>query len=487
MYKIAFIDLDGTLLSKGKKILKYDMQQLVKYAKNGGSIILSSGRWHISVMRFANKINKIAPNSIPYFASYNGSALWDVKENKFLNYNLIPSNMFKKTVDISNAFKVVALIYSSDGKSLYLNRFPLKFLFDRYLNGKTLKAKEVKDYHESISKIIFFSLNSKKIHALGDFLNKNFSKSYSICMTNQGMIEINDKESNKGVIVDDVLKLVNLNVNDAISLGDSFNDLPMFKKTNFSVGFNLKRAELLSNCSLNINQKSQFGYAFKKYAFGFNILSKNFFIDCSLINDKNIAEFSKLINDVKEKWNKKIIFIGNKDLDELEAINKKSGSLADFIIHNGAFFNGDVVLKFPISHPQKENQLTIYYSNSNTIYYETKMQNFDAEKFIKDNSLIKNKIIKKAEFPKFIQKISSTEKYFFKMEKDQYKISYFDCVSQSKKINNDMKKILIRNKITPNDSTGFYTQLVSFKFPHEIFNLYLNYNERLTHLFKKIK
>ena len=487
MYKIAFIDLDGTLLSRGKKILKYDMKQLVKYAKSGGNIILSSGRWHISVMKFANKINSIVPNSVPFFASYNGSALWDVKESKFIHYNLIPSNMFKKSIDISNWFKVVALIYSGDGKSLYLNRFPLKFLFNRYLNGKTINAKHVKKYGHPISKIIYVSASKKKTNKLANFLIENFSEYYNICITHQRAIEVNAKYSNKGVIVDDVLKLTNISADESISFGDSFNDLPMFKKTCFSIGFNMKKAELLNNCSININQKSQFGYALKKYAFGFDIKSKNFFVDCSLINNSNLEEFSKLIKNAKLKWNKKIIFITNKDLDEMEEINRQTGSLADLIIHNGVFIDGNVSLKLPNIHVPKNKELIVYYTNSNKIYYETKMTNFDAEKFIRDNSFVKNKIISKVEFLKFIPKIASAEKYFFAIENGQYKLSYFDCVLHSKKINNEIKKILNRKKITPNDSTGFYTQLVSSKFPKEIFNMYINYNELLAHLFKKIK
>ncbi|MGL5630194.1 MAG: HAD-IIB family hydrolase [Mycoplasmoidaceae bacterium] len=486
MYKIAFIDLDGTLLRNGKRITKFAMQELIKYAKKNGHIILNSGRWHPSVSKFADKINEFVPNAVPYYASYNGAYLWDTKNKKFIYSNSLSSSMFYKSMMISKKFNLVSLIYTNKNNSIYSNNLKFRYLFEKYLNKKIIKSNSLKYEGEKINKILFVSLYKKKIKKLYSFLKDNFDSYYNICSTNKWAIEVNALNSNKGAVVEDVLKLLNLDYFDSISFGDSFNDLDMFKKTCFKVGFKLKKNELLSNVTISAASNKRFGEIFTKYSNDFSFNQNNIIIDTSLINYENISDFKNIIYILKCELKKNIILISNKDYDQMNKINFETGNHADLIIHNSYFTNNKVLFYIPIKQILKENELILYYTNNKNVYYDSKIDNKIIEKIIREKILLTKKEISKINFISKISKIVSQEKYYLKKINNDYEISYF-----GKSLNNItqyriLKNVLLKRKITPNNSVGFFTKLIKFNFPKEIFCLSNNFVLNLEHFILKI-
>jgi hydroxymethylpyrimidine pyrophosphatase-like HAD family hydrolase len=57
-HKVVFLDLDGTLITVGHGISKYNILALEKFINLGGDIVLSTGRSIVSALKIAQKITK---------------------------------------------------------------------------------------------------------------------------------------------------------------------------------------------------------------------------------------------------------------------------------------------------------------------------------------------------------------------------------------------------------------------------------------------
>ena len=95
MYKIVFIDLDGTLLNSKGKITEYTKNTLLEAQKRGIKVVLSSGRVSTSTMMFARQIGLNG-----YIISGNGSVITDLETNEEIYVNCMNKNDVIKVIDI---------------------------------------------------------------------------------------------------------------------------------------------------------------------------------------------------------------------------------------------------------------------------------------------------------------------------------------------------------------------------------------------------
>jgi HAD superfamily hydrolase (TIGR01484 family) len=105
-YKLFSIDLDGTLLSKTKRISKKNISALVEYKKNGGEIVIATGRSIISAMKYVNKLNNFNLD-IKYLITFNGAKIINLKDKNEIN-TTISHNVVAKVVNAIKEFNCAA-------------------------------------------------------------------------------------------------------------------------------------------------------------------------------------------------------------------------------------------------------------------------------------------------------------------------------------------------------------------------------------------
>ncbi|MDE6476858.1 MAG: HAD hydrolase family protein [Mycoplasmoidaceae bacterium] len=81
-YKVIGIDLDGTLLTKTKRITRKNLNALSAYINRGGIPVIITGRSSVSAKKFFNKIEKHSDKKLRYLACFNGAYIYDQLENK---------------------------------------------------------------------------------------------------------------------------------------------------------------------------------------------------------------------------------------------------------------------------------------------------------------------------------------------------------------------------------------------------------------------
>jgi hydroxymethylpyrimidine pyrophosphatase-like HAD family hydrolase len=97
-------------------------------------------------------------------------------------------------------------------------------------------------------------------------LDKSFGKKVSYVMTTPFSIEINALGVNKASGVQKILERADLNKQDAAAIGDSGNDVPLFKMVSLPIAVKTKNADVIRNSLVYIPKfKNGVSIAIEKY------------------------------------------------------------------------------------------------------------------------------------------------------------------------------------------------------------------------------
>ena len=121
MYKLAAIDLDGTMLNQYGIVTQRTKDALKKAQENGIEIVIASGRPTDSVKNIAKEIN-----SKNYFISGNGAIIYNI-----INDEIIYENTLKKQ-------KILDIIKICDDNSIYYNIYTEKEIIAKSLQYNVL-------------------------------------------------------------------------------------------------------------------------------------------------------------------------------------------------------------------------------------------------------------------------------------------------------------------------------------------------------------
>lgn len=101
---IIMTDIDGTLLTDDKKILPKDMEAINRFRDGGGIFTLATGRGYSMAKPVAERVNLDVPAVI-----FNGSAVYDFKEDKFLWHSRLPDSAKNIAKELIRAFPDIAI------------------------------------------------------------------------------------------------------------------------------------------------------------------------------------------------------------------------------------------------------------------------------------------------------------------------------------------------------------------------------------------
>lgn len=105
--KILAIDLDGTLLTKLKKITSKNLDAITNYMNLGGMPVIVTGRSTVSAFGYFHQIEKYANKKLRYLACFNGAYIYDQKLNKSYK-NFISESLCRSILSIVKREKLTA-------------------------------------------------------------------------------------------------------------------------------------------------------------------------------------------------------------------------------------------------------------------------------------------------------------------------------------------------------------------------------------------
>lgn len=236
MHKLVISDMDGTLTYNIEQNNEYDpshselpeknKEALLAFLAQGGIFAVSTGRLLPDILGVTGPVisEKI------YKLTQNGSFLFD-KDNKLVYKNTYPKKLLVETIQQMEAANIP--FACSTYNSHYYKKATGIELIDKVF-GKITPKIEVEDpsiiYTQEVANICLVNNSTeetkrafKKISALlnTDVLNNQITGPYSI--------DINPKSVSKGNGANYLSDKLGIQAQDVAVVGDSFNDLSMFK------------------------------------------------------------------------------------------------------------------------------------------------------------------------------------------------------------------------------------------------------------------
>ena len=236
MYKLIFIDLDGTLLNDEKKISEENVKWLNKAYKEKGIItIITTGRQ----LGFAESYYRDYNCSFgDIIIASNGATIKNVSTGEYINKKIIDVETIKKLRDIY-------LSEDLDGFMIYAE----DMAYMEKKGVKPQKSKESKVYVENVVELLKDNKNIGTtlciIVGKIDNLNKSMKKIDNIKTLDhtpvceyvrvrdgvekrENYIDVMIKDCNKKNAIRNVIEKLGINSDEIIAIGDGANDLPMF-------------------------------------------------------------------------------------------------------------------------------------------------------------------------------------------------------------------------------------------------------------------
>ena len=241
MIKYIATDLDGTLFyPKDKKnlIAKENLFFLQSFIDNGGKVILASGR----SIEYGKRVEKAIGREC-ILIGYNGAVLYE--NNEILKSNNIDKTEVQEIIDdVTKIYKIPAVLIMTENGFFIKVRKGRDFfkkiynVYNQFLgNYKEVYHKSNEEFEDALEnqkiyKLMFFVGITRRKKRQAMELNKMIRNAFPNVESSwcNEVIEITPKDCSKGARIRDYCKIRNINDDEILVVGDSGNDISMFKE-----------------------------------------------------------------------------------------------------------------------------------------------------------------------------------------------------------------------------------------------------------------
>lgn len=246
MYKIAFTDIDGTLLGPDRELTPATIAAVIKI-KDQIPFILVSSRMPRQMYHLQNDLQGL---ELPLIA-YNGGYISHKKEGLFSVE--IPIDILQNIVDYNESDpknKVHLSLFHAD--NWYVEEMDY---WAKREESNTKASPEVKSNREVLELWKSTNLGAHKIMCMGDqekiqglynYLEETFSDQLHLYRSKDTYIEIANKEVSKLTGIKEVLNKCypDITLSEAVAFGDNYNDIEMLQGVGLGVAVANAREEV---------------------------------------------------------------------------------------------------------------------------------------------------------------------------------------------------------------------------------------------------
>ncbi len=222
MYKIIFIDIDGTLRNDKKEITNRTKIEIQKIVEKGIPIVICSGRYR----QYTEEVSKEALAS-DYVIACNGGEIYNYKDKEIIYENNLKKQTIIDLYQLAKKYDVEFDINSRDKK----------IVFNKSDSILEESVEEFVETHTS-TQCVFADGDATKIKAIKAEIDKledieiiNLSKSLlyeNVPVEPLVFLDVVCKGTSKGNAIKKLCEYLKINLKDCVAIGDSYNDLPMF-------------------------------------------------------------------------------------------------------------------------------------------------------------------------------------------------------------------------------------------------------------------
>ncbi|WP_397538597.1 Cof-type HAD-IIB family hydrolase [Rummeliibacillus pycnus] len=282
------IDLDGTLLNHQNEISKENLSAIKHAQENGIEVVISTGRAYFDVKNICKKAGLST-----YVIGTNGATIHS-NDDKRIDVTTIDKN------------KVLSILQWLDEREYYYEVFTDKAIYalkkhrDHFHNEiqilkNSILDKEMKEivdvaerqfdqfgyvlvenYQDILKKdenfynILACSFDQKKLIEAQEHIQS--IDNLMVVSSADHNIEITNNNATKGIALEKLATLLNRSLNRSMAIGDSNNDLSMFKKVGYSIAMGNAKDEIKEICTATTLTNDKNGVAHAIYLYLENIV-----------------------------------------------------------------------------------------------------------------------------------------------------------------------------------------------------------------------
>ncbi len=232
-YRMIVLDLDGTLTNRNKEITSKTKEALFELKRQGGIIVLASGRPTYGIMPLARELELHETGG--YILSYNGGRIIDLSTGEAVFSKELPVESNEKIIKLSKDHGVNVLTYEDD-VIITPNALDEYVQKEAFINK--LKVKEVSNMeaYATFPVVKFMMLEEGEILQMVEPKVKAYlGRDYSVYRSEPYFLEILPKGIDKAASLERLLSRLSMTKEEMIACGDGYNDLSMIEYAGLGV------------------------------------------------------------------------------------------------------------------------------------------------------------------------------------------------------------------------------------------------------------
>lgn len=247
-YKLAFFDIDGTLLNKEKEIPVSTMNAIQKLKSNGIEVLIATGRSPYHSFDIASRLG------IESMVNFNGSYV--TYKGDVLHKNPIDQSFVSKIKNIASDKGHCVTFFGLDTFSPSHEEHP--FLTKVYTETKIPNPTFIPDF-----------INDRDIYQLylhcqtsEEFLYKELFDDLQFLRWHDYSIDLVPKNGSKAVGIEKILKHKGISPEEVIAFGDGLNDIEMLSYVGMGVAMGNCEKEVIPHANFVTKHVSDNGIEF---------------------------------------------------------------------------------------------------------------------------------------------------------------------------------------------------------------------------------
>ncbi len=248
MIKCIISDLDETLLDDEKNIPEINVQAIKKAQELGIPFVIATGRGYTSIPQYLDVLD--LKHKGMYSITNNGAIISDNECNKHISFEGLSYEVAKEIVEFGLSIGVCVQVFSATDVYSFLTDqdekdMLLSFKPDAHILDHT-DYSFIQDL--DIVKVMYQNLDIPYLQSLENKLSEFILNETTISYSSHRYMEFNKKGISKAVGIEKLLKIMNINKDDVLAIGDNHNDYAMLNYVTHSATVSNGVKELKELC-----------------------------------------------------------------------------------------------------------------------------------------------------------------------------------------------------------------------------------------------
>ena len=228
-------DLDGTLYTTDKTVSKENLDAIEYFKSEGGIFTFITGREPKTAKDICKTISPNAP-----YGCLNGGGIYDYVKDKYLWKIALPNEVIELVGLVDEQMPAMGIILNTQSDIIF-SKDNTAMQWFRAVTGVPKIACDYRQVKEPVLKVVFAHESGEEMDKLTRLLTSHpTADNFDFIRSEFRLFEILPKGASKGNLLCKMAKLLNINIEKTIAVGDYNNDVSMIKAA--GLGFAVSNA-----------------------------------------------------------------------------------------------------------------------------------------------------------------------------------------------------------------------------------------------------